>query len=288
MRVTHLRPGRALSPLDLRSAVLAFALLAAPALLIAQGTPAPQPPAAQPPAAQPPAAPPKTAAAAKLPSARSIIDRYIEAIGGRKAILSHSSSRATGTMTVPSSGISGTLEVYGARPNKSLVKITMGGIGEITEGFDGKIGWSMNPMTGPRLTEGKELAEKAFDADFYSDLHEPGRYVSMTTVDQVEFDGRPCYKISLVRKSGGEDFDFYDVKTSLKAGAMGTRESQMGPMSVTQIQTDYKKFGGLLVPTTMKQSAMGVQHTLALNVIEFDTVDPSVFELPAPIKALLK
>ncbi len=56
----------------------------------------------------------------------------------------------------------------------------------------------------------------------------------MTTVDQVEFDGRPCYKISLIRKTGGEDFDFYDVETGLKAGAIGTRESQMGPMNVTQ------------------------------------------------------
>ena len=46
-------------------------------------------------------------------------------------------------MNVPSSGISGTLEVFGAKPNKTLVRITIGGIGEITEAFDGKIGWSL-------------------------------------------------------------------------------------------------------------------------------------------------
>jgi hypothetical protein len=283
MRVTHLRPGRALSLLAARPALLALALsslLVAPGLVIAQGAQEAQTPK--------PAAPPATVPPASLPTARAIIDRYIEAVGGRKAILAHSSSRASGTMTVPSSGISGTLEVYGAKPNKSLVKITMGGIGEITEAFDGKIGWSLNPMTGPRLTEGKELEEKAFDADFYSDLHEPGRYVSMTTVGQVEFDGRQCYKVSLIRKTGGEDLEFYDVKTSLKAGVIGTRESQMGPINVTQFQSDYKKYGGLLVPTTMKQSAMGVQHTITLTAVEFDTVDPAVFTPPAPIKALIK
>ncbi len=34
-------------------------------------------------------------------------------------------------MSVPGSGMSGTLEIYGAKPNKSLVKITIGGIGEV-------------------------------------------------------------------------------------------------------------------------------------------------------------
>ncbi len=280
MRVSHLRPGRALSLPELHSAVLALVLsglLAAPALVMAQAAQAP-----------PPKAPAKTAPPEKLPTARSIIDRYIQAIGGRKAILAHTSSHATGTMTVPGSGMTGTLDIYGAKPNKTLVKINIGGIGEVMEGFDGKIGWSMSPMTGPRLTEGKELEEKIFDADFYSDLHDEGRYVSMTTVDKALFDGRPCYKVSLIRKSGAEDFDFYEVETGLKAGAIGTRESQMGPMNVTYVHTDYKKFGGLLVPTTMKQSAMGVQQFLTLTAVEFDSVDPSVFELPAPIKALLK
>jgi hypothetical protein len=38
----------------------------------------------------------------------------------------------------------------------------------------------------------------------------------------------------------------------------------------------------------MKQSAMGVQQILTLTAIEFDSVAPSVFELPAAIKALVK
>lgn len=279
MRVSPLRPGRALSPLDTRSVAVAIALasaLAAPALLTAQA-PKPQP-----------AAPAKPADSAPLPSARSIIDRHIQAIGGRKAILAHSSSHAMGTMTVTGSGMTGVLNIYSAKPNKSLIKINLGGIGEVLEGFDGTIGWSISPMTGPMLTKGKELEEKKFDADFYSDLHEEGRYESMKTLEKTTFDERPCYKVSLVRKGGAEDFDFYDAETGLKAGSMGSRESQMGPMNVTQVHMEYKKFGGLLVPTTMKQTAMGVQQVLTLTSIEFDKVDPSIFEPPAQIKALLK
>lgn len=278
MRFHDFRAGRALSLLVSRCAALALAsaLAAAPAVLAGQA------PQAQ------PAPAPEAAKSAELPSARSIIDRHVRAIGGRKAILSHTSLHATGTMTVAGSGITGVLHVYGAKPNKSLVKIDLGGIGELLEGFDGTTGWTLNPVTGPMLAQGKELEEKKFDADFYSDLHESGRYVSMKTVEKTTFEGRPCYKLSLVRKNGDEDFDYYDVETGLKAGATGTRESPMGPLSLTQTHSDYRKFGDLLISTTMNQTAMGVQQVLTITMVEFDNVPPSMFEPPAQIKALLK
>lgn len=244
------------------------------------------------------AAPPRTAPAAPaakapapavgLPSARSIINRHIEAVGGRKAILAHTSSHAAGTMSIAATGISGPLEIYSAKPDKSLVKISLGGIGDVIEAFDGTNGWSLQPMTGPRLAEGKELQERKFDSDFYSDLHQEGRYASMTTVEKTTFEGRPCYKVSLVRKTGGEDFDFYDVETGLKAGGLLTRETPMGPLTVTQVQSDYKKFGGLLLPTSLKQTAMGAEQVMKITSIEFDNVPPAVFDPPAQIKALIK
>lgn len=270
-------PGRALSSFVTRAAALALACaLAGPTALSAQ---APQ---------TPPAAPAKPAPAADLPAARSIIDRHVRLIGGRQAILAHSSLHATGTMTVVGSGITGALQIYSAKPNKSLVKIGLGGIGEMMEGFDGTTGWSLNPVTGPMLAQGKELDEKKFDADFYSDLRESARYASLKTVEKTTFEGRPCYKLSLVRQNGAEDFDYYDVETGLKAGATGTRESSMGPLSVTQTHADYKKFGDLLVATTLKQTAMGGQQVMTITSIEFDNVPPSTFDPPAQIKALIK
>jgi hypothetical protein len=276
---------------------LAAALATATVGLFAQ-TAQPAAPPKQAPAAPPKQAPavPRPDGSAKekstsqsdLPSARSIIDRHVKAVGGREAVLAHTSSHATGSMTVTGSGITGVVDIYSAKPDKSLLKINLGGIGDVLEAFDGVHGWSLSPMTGPMLTEGKELEEKKFDADFYSDLHEEGRYASMKTVEKTTFDGRPCYKVSLIKKDGGEDFDFYDVATGLKAGAMGTRESQMGPMPVTQVHSDYKKFGNLLVATTLKQTAMGVEQVLKLNTIEFDNVPPSTFDPPAQIKALIK
>jgi hypothetical protein len=192
-------------------------------------------------------------------------------------------------MTMSGAGITGVVDVYSAKPDKSLLKIDLGGIGVVYEAFDGVNGWSVSPMTGPMLTpQGKELEDKRFDSDFYGDLHQEGRYVSMKTLEKTVFEGRPCYKLSLVRKIGGEDIEYYDAETGLQAGAVRTRETQMGAIPVTSIQSDYEKFGNILVPTTLKQTAMGVDQVVKVTSVEFDNVPPSTFDPPAQIKALIK
>lgn len=234
------------------------------------------------------AQPPRVAQPAPLPDARTIIDRHIEAIGGRKAFLAHTSTRATGTLSMPAQGINGTFELLAAKPNRMMLRVVLPGIGELVDGFDGTNGWSVSPMTGPALAQGKELEQKRFDADFYGDLHDPARYVSIKTVERTTFDGRACYKISLVRKDGGEDIEFYDVATGLKAGGIGTREMQMGTITATETRGDYKKFGDLLQPVSVRQSAMGVEQILTFATFEYDTVKPAMFDPPAAIKALIK
>jgi hypothetical protein len=245
-----------------------------------------------------PARPPKTtgplkqegaaATPVKLPSGRSVLDKHVAAIGGRQAVLGHKSTHAIGTLSMPATGLSGSLDLYGAHPNKTLLKISLGGVGEVQEGFDGTHGWSLSPMTGPMLLEGKQLDEKRFDSEFYSELRSADRYSSVTTLEQVDFEGRPCYKVRLVRKTGGEDIEFYDVATGLKAGSITTRETQMGTVTGTTIESDYRKFGNLLQPTKVQSHVGGLDQVITISAIEYDRVPASVFELPAGIKALLK
>lgn len=255
----------------------------APASASAQ-TPAVEKPATPEPKVSPAIETPKT----PLPSARSILDRHIAAIGGKQAVLSHSSTRATGTFSVASAGMTGPLEVIAAKPDKNMIKVTIPGVGDVLEGYDGKSGWMLSPMSGPMLLEGKQLEDKRFDADFFGELHDDSRYASIATVEKTDFEGRPCYKVKLVRKSGGEDFEFYDVETGLKAGHIATRETPMGTITATSVETDYKKFGNLLLPTTLKNSMMGMQQVITIASVEFDTVPPAAFEPPAEIKALIK
>jgi hypothetical protein len=260
------------------AAALATAVLALSASLAAQTA-----------AAKPPAQKSLAAPADALPPAREIIDRHVKAIGGREAVLAHSSTHATGTFAVAASGMAGTVDIYGAaKPDRTLLRITIPGLGQIVSGFDGTHGWSTSPLTGPMLQEGKELEQSKFDADFYGELRDPARFASITTVEKAAFEGRPCYKVRLARKDGSEDFDFYDVATGLKAGSVNTRETPMGTVTITSSESDYKKFGKLLMPTTIKQRTMSIEQTITIATVEFDAVPPGTFDLPAEIKALIK
>lgn len=236
-------------------------------------------------------APRPSAAAApqeKLPPARAIIDRHIRAVGGRDAILAQTSTHILGTVSMPAAGLNGKMETFHARPNKFLQRMSLPGIGDIEEGFDGKVGWATSPLTGPLLFEGRQLEERAFDADFFDELKAPERYVSITTVEKTTFDDRPAYKLKLVKKSGAEDVEFYDAESGLKIGGIATRESPMGPMQGTTSYTDYKQFGPLLQPTNLRVTTLNVQMVMTILTLEYGTVDPAVFALPAQIKALVK
>jgi hypothetical protein len=74
----------------------------------------------------------------------------------------------------------------------------------------------------------------------------------------------------------------------LRAGSIATRDTPMGRITTTNTEGDYKKFGNLLQATTMVQKMMGVEQKMTLTTVEYDNVAPASFELPAPIKALIK
>lgn len=238
-------------------------------------------------ATQAPATTPAPADAA-LPAAQTIIDRHLEATGGRKVFEKQNSVAIKGSISIPANGMTGTVAISAARPNKTLVNSTIAGIGEVSEGFDGTVAWSMNPMTGPMLATGEELAQKAFDADFDRSLGIAQKYEAMKTIEKTTFEGRPVYRLELTRKMGGTDIEFYDVETGLKAGSIIERTNPMGKISATTALSDYKKFGDTLQPTVMKQTVSGVQIITTFTSVEFNKVDPAMFELPAAIKALIK
>ena len=228
-----------------------------------------------------------TATASALPPAQEILDRHTKAIGGREAILARSSSQATGTVSMPAAGISGTIVMFSAKPDKKLARSTVSGIGDIEEGYNGTTAWTINPMTGPALVTGVELEQRKLDSDFHG-LNLAERYESITTVEQTTFDGRPCYKLRLVRRGGGEDFNFYDMASGLKAGSIVTRESPMGKITVTSVETDYKPFDGILHSTKIVNTMGNFQQVITVTSVEYDKVDPAVFDPPAVIKALIK
>lgn len=225
---------------------------------------------------------------AALPAARDIINKYIEATGGSAAFKSVSSMRAKGVFTITGQQISGELEMMAARPNKLLTRITITAIGLAEEGYDGKVGWSIDPFRGPALITGRGLDERADEAWFDAPLHGTDLVKEMTVVGREDFDGRPVYRVKVVSLRGTEQFELFDEKTGLQAGVEATRETPLGIIPTVTMFRDYQRFGQLTFPSKVVQRIMGQEQIFTFTLYEFNSVPPSVFELPAPIKALIK
>jgi hypothetical protein len=229
---------------------------------------------------------PAAAAAQQLPSAEQLTQRYVQAIGGREAMLAPRTTRTRGTFEMPAAGLTGELEVVTGKPNRVATRVTIGGLGEIRNGYDGQTGWSVDPMMGARLLTPAETDAAREQADPMAAVRDPSAYTSMTTVEQTTMGGQACYKVRLVWKSGRESFDCYAVEGGLLVGSVTTQESPMGTMSVTTLVSDYRQFGNVRMATRMTQEAMGQQQVITVTSVEFDVVDDAAFNPPAAIAAL--
>jgi hypothetical protein len=231
---------------------------------------------------------PAALAAQELPSAEAITTRYVEAIGGRETVLGAHTSHARGSFEFPAAGITGELEIFSAKPGKMLSKVTIPGLGVMRTGFDGTLGWALDPMSGARVMEGAELEAMRDQTNPLAAVRDKSVFTSMETVERTEIEGQACYKVKFVWKSGRESVDCYAVDTGLLVATTSTQESPMGAIETTMIFSDYRQVGDVKMPMRMTQKMMGQQQVMKFTTVEFDSVDPSVFELPAEIKVLVQ
>ncbi|HEX8453602.1 MAG TPA: hypothetical protein VF647_15990 [Longimicrobium sp.] len=225
------------------------------------------------------------AAAQELPSARQIVDRYVEAIG-KGAASRQNFRRVVAEMTMPTGTM--TMDMKFARPNKMVMTMEMPGLGSMRSGFDGARGWSVNPMTGAQLMDGKELEQLARQADFDASYNLSSQFPSMTTVERSTANGQPCYRVRMVSAQQDTVFSCFDVATGLMSQMQTRQESQMGRMETTVNMLDYKEFGGVKMPTRTVTQVMGQELTTTIKSVSTDPIAPAEFDPPAEIKALIQ
>ena len=234
-------------------------------------------------------APAATTTSSSLPAARTIIDRYVQAIGGRDAVLRHTSIRSVGSFEMPAAGVKGNLTVVQVAPNKMGMTIDLPGMGQMVTAYDGTVGWSINPMQGPRVLEGKELAQIREDAGPAAMLRPADRVRSVETVERTTMNGQSCYKVKVTTLSGRETFDCYSTETGLLVGMTGTQDSPMGQVQVTTLFDDWKEFGGLKAATKVRLQMLGQEQVLTIDRLEFDRQDDlKALEMPEQVKPLVK
>lgn len=227
------------------------------------------------------------APAVSLPSGREVVSRYVTAIGGAEAFKAIRSISARGRFEISGVGLAGDVSIALARPNKFALRVNLGGLGAIEQVFDGDVGWTLNPASGPEILSGRELTEAADEAWFDRALYEPDRLQTLTPMERVTFDTKPAYKVKVVLKSGTESIEYFDTESGLLLGSESSRATPQGIIPTTTILRDYRRFGPLLQPTVLVQRALGVEQVLTIAAYEYDAVSAAAFARPPEIAALL-
>jgi hypothetical protein len=226
------------------------------------------------------------AATPQLPEASVLIDRYVQAIGGREAVLRPGSMRTVSRLEYPATGLRGQHEVLTAQPDRMLTRLVLPGLGEVRSGYDGEVGWVIEPMGGARIAEGGELAVMRDQAWRTAAVRDASLFISRTTVGETEVDGTRCYRVRLAWKSGRESDDCYGVADGLLVATFETNESPLGAVDVTTLFGDYREFGGVRLPTRTVQRMLQSEIVLTVESVEIDGLDAALFALPPEIRAI--
>jgi outer membrane lipoprotein-sorting protein len=223
-----------------------------------------------------------------LPKASELLAKSAAAMGGLEAYKAVKSVRARGTFEMAAQNFTGNVEIIQARPDKVRLTVTIPGLGSIENGCDGKICWSMDPMSGPSLLTGKALADALSEAQFDASFNGPDFVKEATTLEKTKFGDRPAYKLHVVSKLNSESTIYIDAETYYPIGMEKVSETPMGSMPTTTSAGQFKKFGLFMQPTVMVQNAMGFDQVIRMTSFEYDVVPASAWELPPAIKALIK
>jgi hypothetical protein len=216
------------------------------------------------------------------PSAQEVIDKYIEATGGKDAISAQKNQVRKGQFNLVDMGMAAGLEMYNAPPNFKN-RINIEGMGEVTQGITGDVVWQVHFMEGDSILEGDAAQGVRQQAEFEPLLNWSKYY------DSAEYDGEEDgnHKLKLVAKGSGSESTMYFSKDSgllVKSDGMGLDGSP-----ATTMFSEYKDIGGGVKAAHKMEIAGGMTVEMTFETIEVDAccMPEDTFALPESITALL-
>ncbi|MCS6817985.1 MAG: hypothetical protein N0A16_06205 [Blastocatellia bacterium] len=211
-----------------------------------------------------------------------VLERYVQACGGKEALEKVTSQVSRGTVEIPAVGVRGTFESYAQAPNKIVISIELPGLGVIQEGFDGTVAWAKDPFTGVREKGGRELSAMRRDADFYKPLRLKELYSKITLKGRETMGGSEVYVLEATPAEGSPERWYFDVATGLLKRIDTEREGPQGRIPMEMYLEDYREVNGLRIPFTVRQVSSAFSLILRTEEVKFNVpIEGSKFAKPA-------
>ena len=218
---------------------------------------------------------------AKLPAAKEIVDKYVKAIGGRDALLKHKSRYQTGTIELSPMGVKGTVESFSRSDNRALTKVSLDGIGDILDGYDGTTGWTSNPVQGNRVKEGKELQQSKRLSTFGREANLDKIYTSLTVKNVEKVGDRDTYVIVASAEGMPDDVLYFDTETGLMLRSDSIVLAPEGQQATNTFYEDYRVVDGIKSAFKVRAKTPAFEITTVVTEIKYDVaIEDSKFVQP--------
>jgi hypothetical protein len=217
-----------------------------------------------------------------LPSADEVLNRYVEAVGGRAAIAKLKSRVMRGTREA-TQGRSWPLEITFKEPDKYLMAIQVPQQGEIRQGFNGKTAWVKSPQ-GLRELNANELntLKQSIELSKAIKISEPFPRMSVTGKENVG--AGEAYVLEYRTENGVTEKLFFDVQTGLLLRRLTTRDTVLLPIPEQIDFEDYRVVDGVKLPFTIRISNIDTYFSLTRKLTEIRhnvALDDAQFNMPS-------
>jgi hypothetical protein len=221
------------------------------------------------------------------PTPESVLDKYLQAIGGVQRLASVTSFTGTGTYQGFDDYEKHPIEVYATAPAQRTT-IAHGAFGDSSWVFDGRSGWVAAPsvstpvpvllLTGGDLDGARVEASLAFPAGIKQLL------VEWRTGDPATIDGREVHVVQGRLSAGGLPIKLYfDPMTGFLVRLAYYNQTPVGRIPTRIDYADYRDVAGIKMPFKWTTTWTDGRSVFELNAVQANArVDTRMFARPAP------
>jgi len=215
---------------------------------------------------------------------QSVLDKMIDAMGGRKALEAVRDTTMTATVDLVQQGMSAPITMYQKEPNKLRVEIEIAAMGmTIIQAFDGQKGWGTNfqTMATEEMSDvaSKNISHQSLGNDSFLNPQKLGITFALKPKEKIE--DKDYIVLEETLADGFKIIMYLDPATYLpyKSVAKSLDPMSGGEVDSESYLSDYRKVGDLMVPYSTRTMSNGAEvQRLTVASVTFNTnLDDALF-----------
>jgi hypothetical protein len=155
------------------------------------------------------------------------------------------------------------------------------GLGDLIEGYDGKTAWAINPIQGSRERTGAELLQTKLMSNFYRDVNLDKLYPKMEVKGIEKVNGKDAYVVTATPDGLPAATMYFDVQSGLIVRSDNTLIAPEGQQQVSIYIEEMKQVDGVMVPTKMRTKLPTFEMLMTVTEVKSGpTIEDAKFARP--------